>query len=139
MKSIIIFLIWLALAVIGILAKAGKKSQDQGNTPPLGQPRMGPNGTVMTPEQAREQQLKEMWERQRKMAQKQSGEQSTETEPEPKPVVEDKPLAEEGIAATEPIKTTPQPAPAPKSREMDFDPVEMVIYSEVMEPGYEKY
>ena len=33
-----------------------------------------------------------------------------------------------------------QPAAEPvKKKEMDFDPEEMVIYSEVMKPGYEKY
>lgn len=142
MKSLIIFLIWLAIAVIGVIAKAVKKSQEQGSTPP-GQARTGPNGTFMTDKESRGQQLKQMWERQRGMNRSQSDELNTETvpgpEPRPEPVIEENPLAEEGIAAIETSQETASPAPTPKNREMDFDPVEMVVYSEVMEPGYEKY
>ena len=109
MKSIIIFLIWFALLILGVLTKAKKKTQDQTvNTTPIEKEAAD---NVITSEAPK-----------------------ADT---PKPQAA--PMAEEGIATTEPVKTTPQPAPAPKGREMDFDPVEMVIYSEVMEPGYEKY
>ncbi len=65
------------------------------------------------------------------------------------PSMEEEPVspAEEAQPAT-PRKSEPapaakaaaQPAEEPvKKKEMDFDPEEMVIYSEVMKPGYEKY
>lgn len=138
MKSIIIFLIWLGVAVIGVIAKSKKKSQEQGNTPPLGQPRYDSRGMPLSNEQTRKQQLQEMWDRQRKMAKAQAEKDDNITDTPPQ-TPEAEPMAEEGIAATEPVQPTPQPTPAPKGRELDFDPEEMVIYSEIMQPGYEKY
>ena len=44
--------------------------------------------------------------------------------------------------ATEPSRTAAPAAPAAdagKPLDLDFDPEQMVIYSEIMKPGYEKY
>jgi len=142
MKSLIIFLIWMGIAVIGVISKARKKSQGQGSTPPLGQPRYDSRGMPLSQEQTRNQQLQEMWDRQRKMAKAQAGKDSDITDAPPQSPGADQatePLAEEGVAATEPAKPAPQPAPTQKGRELDFDPEQMVIYSEIMQPGYEKY
>ena len=43
------------------------------------------------------------------------------------------------MESTTPQKAKTEETPAEKGLDLDFDPVEMVIYAEIMKPGYEKY
>lgn len=89
-------------------------------------------------EEEAEQRIRDFYERMRREATGQEQETLEEITEEP---------AAEAPASTfrkyEPApepKPAVQPAPEPvKKKEMDFDAEEMVIYSEIMKPGYEKY
>ena len=64
---------------------------------------------------------------------------SMEEEPE-SPAEEAQPVTSRKSEPAPAAKAAAQPAAEPvKKKEMDFDPEEMVIYSEIMKPGYEKY
>ena len=128
MESLIIFLVWLAIVVVGVVVSAKKKAQQQ-NTPSQG-------GTTR----------RQRWEEEIERRIKDFQDQLKETQPAAEPVaVEDSLESEpaEPVSRPQPAAAKADPAPtaaAPaKEKDLDFDPVEMVIYSEVMEPGYEKY
>ena len=129
MESLVIFLVWLALAAIGIIVSVKKKARQQSS------PSQG--GTT------RRQKWEQDIERRIKEFQEQLGVNEPTEVPVEEPVavedsLESKPA--EPISRPSPAAAKPAPAPAPANdKTLDFDPVEMVIYSEVMEPGYEKY
>lgn len=112
-RSLIIFLIWLALAAIGVISKAVKNAREKGNGAPAHK-----TSTL-------DEILEHIQQAQSKAEQFKA--------------------TDEGIASTTPVDTTPAAKPkkgnAAKDNEgkMDFDPVDMVIFSEIMQPGYEKY
>lgn len=124
-SSLIIFLVWLALAAIGVIAKARKDARAKGNSTP----------------QHRASTFDEITEyiQQAKRKAEQPG--ATKNVPEKKRFTP----ADEGIASTTPAdnptegKAKKDGAANGKESKMDFDPVDMVIYSEIMKPGYEKY
>ncbi|MBR5034464.1 MAG: hypothetical protein IKX71_04080 [Bacteroidales bacterium] len=128
MESLIIFLVWLAIVVVGVVVSAKKKARQQ-NAPS--------QGTT-----TRRQRWEEEIERRINDFQQQLKETQTATEPV---AVEESLESEpaEPVSKPQPADAKANPAPAAaaqaKEKDLDFDPVEMVIYSEVMEPGYEKY
>ena len=65
----------------------------------------------------------------------------TSLEEEPvSPAEEAQPVTPRKSEPAPAAKAAAQPAAEPvQKKEMDFDPEEMVIYSELMKPGYEKY
>lgn len=120
-RPLIIFLVWLAIAAIGVISKAVKNAREKGNGAPAHKP-----STL-------DEILENIQQAQRK------SEQSKATKAEKKSAPQKKQFtpADEGTASTTPADTPP--AAKEKKREMDFDPVDMVIYSEIMKPGYKKY
>ena len=128
-RSLIIFLIWLSLAAIGVISKVVKNAREKGNSSP------SPKTSSL------DEILEHIQQAQRNAAQPQTAKAEKKSAPEKKRFTP----ADEGIASTTPVDTTPT-AKAKKGEstkdnegKMDFDPVDMVIYSEIMKPGYEKY
>ena len=127
MESLVIFLVWLALAAIGIIVSVKKKARQQSS------PSQG--GTTRS----------QKWEKDIERRIKEFQEQLGVNEPTEVPVEE--PVAVEDSLESKPAEPISKPSPAAEKpapaaaneKKLDFDPVEMVIYSEVMEPGYEKY
>ena len=134
MESLVIFLIWLVLAAIGIIASVKKKARQQ---------------TASTRPQGNRQRWEEEIERRIRDFQDQLGGNPTATASMKEPVAVEESLENEPaepISRPQPAAARPETAAAPaaaaapaKDKDMDFDPVEMVVYSEVMKPGYEKY
>lgn len=125
-KSLLIFFIWLAIAVVGVIAKSRKKGDK-----PLGEQ---PRQRHVTLEDILEKiEQKEEPVRSAPAAEPAAPKAAPKAAPAPEPAAE--PMPEEGISVTKPVAS-----PAPEDgKAMDFDPVDMVIYSEIMNPGYEKY
>lgn len=128
-RSLIIFLIWLALAAIGVISKAVKNAREKGNGAPA----------------HKTSTLDEILEHIQQAQSKAEQSKATKADWKSTPGKIQFTPADEGIASTTPVDTTPAAKPkkgnAAKDNEgkMDFDPVDMVIYSEIMQPGYEKY
>ena len=132
MESLVIFLVWLALAAIGILVSVKKKARQQSTTS-----HGGPT---------RQRRWEDEIERRIREFQEQLGTNGPAEAPIEEPVAVEESLESEPaepVSKPRPAAVAPDPTPAEaapaKAKELDFDPVEMVIYSEVMEPGYEKY
>lgn len=120
--GLLIFLIWFMLAAIGVAASIKKRAKkvDQAL-----------NQKAAREEEA-ERRIREFYENMR-------SDSSMEEEPE-SPAEEAQPATSRKSEPAPAAKAAAQPAAEPvKKKEMDFDPEEMVIYSEVMKPGYEKY
>ena len=120
--GLLIFLIWFMLAAIGVAASIKKRAKtvDQAL-----------NQKAAREEEA-ERRIREFYENMR-------NDTSMEEEPE-SPAEEAQPATPRKSEPAPAAKAAAQPAAEPvKKKEMDFDPEEMVIYSEVMKPGYEKY
>ncbi|MBQ5401970.1 MAG: hypothetical protein IIU16_03540 [Bacteroidales bacterium] len=120
--GLLIFLIWFMLAAIGVAASIKKRAKkvDQAL-----------NQKAAREEEA-ERRIREFYENMR-------SDTSMEEEPE-SPAEEAQPVTPRKSEPAPAAKAAAQPAAEPvKKKEMDFDPEEMVIYSEVMKPGYEKY
>ena len=124
MGSFIALLIWVSLAAIGVAVKVAKKNREQSQS--------APHRVTMD----------EILEH----LQQESGrpvEQPIVNKPKPKKTAKKAPVVEgERVTSAQPASVEEKPASdeAPsKGVDLDFDPVKMVIYSEIMEPGYEKY
>ncbi len=144
-------ILWITLLVVGIVKSVRKSIQKQqdSNLPPLGRPQ-SPN-PYMTPEQMRNQQAQQRWEQ---MRQNQMRKAEAERKAAPKasanaPANKKQDVARK-VAAEGNIENLPhedlaakqaKPAESAGKEELklDFSPEEMVIYSEIMKPGYEKY
>ena len=121
---------WLAIAVLGFIIKARKKA----------------NGNAHSSHPHNATSIDEILEHIQQQAQHNS-EQPKATKADVKSAPQKKRFtpADEGIASTTPADTTSEAKPKKgdaareKDGKMDFDPVDMVIYSEIMKPGYEKY
>ena len=128
--SLIIFIVWLAIAIIGVANGVSKRSKGQRSTPASAPGRVS---------------LEELIEK------LQQGESQS-----PSPVAsvqQPRPKANETSGKTgkaEAFKEGERSTQNPKNEkvageakakgpDMDFDPIEMVVYSEIMQPGYEKY
>ena len=118
--SLVIFLIWMSIAVIGIIAKARKKARESADAAPY---HRTPNLDEIL-EHIQQPQVKEN---------------------QPKATKKRFTPADEGIASTTPqdnpsaAKAKKDASAVKKDGKMEFDPVDMIIYSEIMKPGYEKY
>ncbi len=127
-SSLIVILIWLSLAAIGVISKAVKNAREKSNSAP------SPKASSL------DEILEHIQQAQRKAAQPQAAKAGKKSAPQKRFTP-----ADEGIPSTTPVDTTPAPkakkGESTKDNEgkMDFDPVDMVIYSEIMKPGYEKY
>ena len=128
-SSLIIFLIWLALAAIGVISKVVKNAREKGNIT----------------QAHKTSTFDEILEHIQQAQSREEHSKATKADWESTPGKIQFTPADEGIASTTPADTTPAAKPkksnAAKDNEgkMDFDPVDMVIYSEIMQPGYEKY
>ena len=132
MESLVIFLVWLALAAIGIIVSVKKKARQQ-STPSRGKATVGRKWEEEIERRIRDfqEQLENKSSRSETLEEPVAVEESLECEPA-EPVSRQQPS--EAKADPAPVATAPA-----KEKDLDFDPVEMVIYSEVMKPGYEKY
>ena len=126
MESLIIFLVWLAIVVLGVVVAAKKKARQQGT-----------QGSSTG---------RQKWEEEIERRINDFQQHLKETKPAEEPVAEEESLESEPaepVSKPQPAAAKADPAPAEaapvKENDLDFDPVEMVIYSEVMKPGYEKY
>lgn len=120
--GLIVFIFWLMIAAVGVVISIKKRTRkvDQAL-----------NQKAAREEEA-ERRIREFYENMR-------SDTSMEEEPE-SPAEEAQPVTPRKSEPAPAAKAAAQPAAEPvKKKEMDFDPEEMVIYSEVMKPGYEKY
>ena len=123
-SAITAIIIWTALTVLGIVT-AGKKKQ-----------------------KLKESQVRQKWEDILKMAEESVAPAQPMPQSEHEPIKSPEPVAAEGsleVMEEEPGQPA-KPAPAikqtghtPAESKMDFDPEAMIVYSEIMKPGYEKY
>lgn len=121
--GLLIFLIWFMLAAIGVAASIKKRAKKTDQAL---------NQKAAREEEA-ERRIREFYENMR------SDTPSMEEEPV-SPAEEAQPATPRKSEPAPAAKAAAQPAAEPvKKKELDFDPEEMVIYSEVMKPGYEKY
>ena len=128
-SSIIIFLIWLFFLVVGIVAKVSKRTK-AGDAKP----------TVL-----QRHPLEDILEALQKSDRPEPEETVSFAKEEPmqpeldrKPFEEgqrvtDTPPADAAVKEPEPVK------PAAEDSDTEIDPVKLVVYSEIMSPGYEKY
>ena len=128
-SGLVIFLIWLAIAAIGVVASIKKKSKQAGRD------------LRQRSDEDIERYLREIHE---KMINKDPAPEQPQTDfsREGERAVNVEPAQSPAAAATSSSQAKPadEPAAEPaKKSGLDFDPEEMVIYSEVMKPGYEKY
>ncbi|MBP5505024.1 MAG: hypothetical protein J6X89_02850 [Bacteroidales bacterium] len=131
-ESVIIFAVWLAIVVLGVVVSIKKKAKQQQNAAP------GFPGKVS---------LDDILSKLQNEAPRTTA--ADEAREEVRSAAAGYTMAEEGISSTAKPEPEPEPkakkaattaAPQPeKEQGMDFDPVDMVIYSEIMKPGYEKY
>ncbi|MBO4558127.1 MAG: hypothetical protein J5693_05925 [Bacteroidales bacterium] len=139
MESVLIFVFWMLFIVIAAVIGAKKKARQANTAAPAGNRRM-PGGKSF------EEWLKEV-SKDRAPEQEIVVEQAS---PQPKPAAAASGkakarnaasgLREEGIRTTEHQESKPAAETPKKSElELDFDPAKMVVYSEILKPGYEKY
>lgn len=128
-RSLIIFLIWLALAAIGVISKAVKNAREKGNGAPA----------------HKTSTLDEILEHIQQAQSKAEQSKATKADWKSTPGKIQFTPADEGIASTTPqdnpsaAKAKKDASAVKKDGKMEFDPVDMIIYSEIMKPGYEKY
>ena len=125
--GLVIFLIWLAIAAIGVVSSIKKKTRQA----EIAQQQKRPEDDI-------ERRLREIHEKliRKEPAPEQpeadfssEGERAVNVEPPQSPA-----------AAAPAAESKPASKPEPAKKDgMDFDAEEMVIYSEIMKPGYEKY
>ena len=132
MESVIIFLVWLAIVVVGVVVSAKKKARQQTSSTGTQTNRRRWDEEIERRIRDFQEQLKNSSRAEDSLEEPVAVEESLENEPS------------EPISKPQPAAAKADPAPAvaaapAKDKEMDFDPVEMVVYSEVMKPGYEKY
>lgn len=128
--SLIIFIVWLAIAIIGVAKGVSKRSKEQHGTPASAPGRVS---------------LEELIEKLQQGESQAHAPAASAQQPRPKAKdtsgkkVREEPF-KEGERSTQNPKNEKVAAEAKaKGPDMDFDPVEMVVYSEIMQPGYEKY
>ena len=129
MESVFIFFIWLIIAVLGIVISVKKKAAQQEAA-----------GQKAGPKQWNEDMDRNLREVHEQMIHRQPAEEKVAEEGTlESEAVKAAPKVNTHEAAVKPAPATAQaPKPAP-SKEMDFDPEQMIVYSEIMKPGYEKY
>lgn len=111
-------LIWVAVTIVSVIIKASKAKPAQ----------------MRTGNAARRPSIEDIMEQMQK-SDKMAAEKKKaggKRAPATAPVVE-------GERTTSEVEPTTAETAATDSVDLDFDPVKMVIYSEIMEPGYEKY
>ena len=121
-SSLFIFLFWLIIAVIGISVKVSKNVKEQNNT---GKGAQRPSLDEILEKLQQQDKAQPTPAPKKKAAAKQ---------PKAAPVVEG-----ERVTSAPEEANDPAVEKAKESEGFDFDPVKMVVYSEIMAPGYEKY
>ena len=139
MESVLIFVFWMLFIVLAAVIGAKKKAKQANTAAPAGNRRM-PGGKSF------EEWLEEVTKGQAPEPETVAEQAATQPKPAAAASGRAKPrnaassLREEGIRTTEPQEAKPAAETPKKSElELDFDPAKMVVYSEIMEPGYEKY
>ena len=131
MEATIIFFIWLAVAVLGIVASIRKKARAAQGGAPASKPYISMDDILDTLQQTG---YRDHVKTERETVR----EDETTAKATPEPFVEGERVT--AAAPAEPVTDEPAPVQeAKESPELELDPVKMVIYSEIMEPGYEKY
>lgn len=127
-SSLVIFLIWLCIAVVGVATKINKQNKERRNNP-------APAPHKMTLDEI----IEKLQQPAPKTAAPEVKAQKAKAKERTKNNIKTEPFKEGERSTAAPKSEAVAAETAQKGPDMDFDPIEMVVYSEIMQPGYEKY